>query len=218
MNFLPPWANGPFELMVHAESHLRGADDFDRRIALISFDNAIEVAITTYLTLNPIQRGLRSYSNSDVGQWMKSFHTKLDFLEKELESRHLEWLVEKSHIVWVHDHRNEQYHGGHKGIPEMNTLHIARTAALWIFSVLFDVNDAEAELEQAVLDQAPPAPPSPERSFDMAIDDEYGVISVGEQNYYVSELLFAIDDAAYRDLGGKLIDDPMAKTDVEVET
>jgi hypothetical protein len=48
---LPPWANGPFELLVHAEGHLRNGDDFDRRIALISFDNAIEVAITTYLTL-----------------------------------------------------------------------------------------------------------------------------------------------------------------------
>ena len=216
MNSLPPWANGPFELMVHAESHLRGADDFDRRIALISFDNAIEVAITTYLTLNPIQRGLRSYSNSDVGQWTKSFHTKLDFLEKELESRNLEWLVEKSHVVWVHDHRNEQYHGGHKGIPEMNTLIIARTAALWIFSVLFDVSDAEAELEQAVLDQAPSAPPSRERSFDMAIDEEYGIISVGEQDYYASELLFAVDDAAYRDLGGKLLDGSMSETVDEV--
>ena len=36
MSSLPPWAKGPFELIVHAESHLRGADDFDRRIALIS--------------------------------------------------------------------------------------------------------------------------------------------------------------------------------------
>ena len=202
--------------MVHAESHLRGADDFDRRIALISFDNAIEVAITTYLTLNPIQRGLRSYSKNDVEKWMKTFHTKLDFLEKELGSRNLQWSVEKSHIVWVHDHRNEQYHGGHKGIPEMNTLLIARTAALWIFSVLFDVTDAETELEQAVLDQAPPTSPSPERRFDTAIDEEYGIISVGEQHYYASELLFAVDSAAYRDLGGKLLDDSVAEADDEV--
>lgn len=59
MTSMAPWATGTFELLVHAEGHLRGGEDFDRRIALISFDNAIEVAITTYLTLHPIQRGDR---------------------------------------------------------------------------------------------------------------------------------------------------------------
>ena len=76
MTPLPPWANGPFELIVHAESHLRGADDFDRSIALISFDNAIEVAITTYLRLHPIQRGGRQYQINEVDQWIKNYHAK----------------------------------------------------------------------------------------------------------------------------------------------
>ena len=84
MNSLPPWANGPFELLVHADGHLIGGEDFDRRIALISFDNAIEVAITTYLTLNPIQRGNRSYPKADVEKWLNNYHSKLDFMEQEL--------------------------------------------------------------------------------------------------------------------------------------
>ena len=218
MNSLPPWAYGPFELMVHAENHLRGTDDFDRRIALISFDNAIEVAIKTYLTLQPIQRGGRQYSTDDVDKWRRNYHTKLEFFEKELERRNIDWLIEKSHIIWAHMHRNEQYHGGQKGIPERSTLGIARTAALWVFSVLFDVSDAEAALEQAVLDQATPAPPSREKGFDVAIDKRYGIIMVGEQNYYASELLFAIDYAAYRDLGGKLIDDFIVGSTDEVES
>ena len=75
--------------------HLRGANDFDRRIALISFDNAIEVAIATYLTLKPIQRGDRSYEVRDVVQWTRNYHTKLDFLEEELKSRKITWMVEK---------------------------------------------------------------------------------------------------------------------------
>ena len=212
MRSLPPWANGPFELMVHAESHLKEAKDFDRRIALISFDNAIEVAISTYLTLKPIQRGGREYSNDDVTEWMRTYHTKLDFFESEIASRNINWIVEKSHIIWVHDQRNEQYHGGHKGIPEINTLKIARTAALWIFSTLFEVSDAEAALQQAVVNQAPPAPPSKEKNLDLAIDGEYGIITVGEQDYYTSELLFAVDYAAYSDLGVKLIDDAVAET------
>ena len=92
---LPPWASGPFELMVHAESHLRGANDFDRSIALIGFDNAIEVAITTYLTLHPIQRGGRQYQGDVVEQWMRNYHTKLDFFETEIESRNITWAIEK---------------------------------------------------------------------------------------------------------------------------
>jgi hypothetical protein len=77
---LPPWANGPFELLLHAEGHLRAGEDFDRRIALISFDNAIEVAITTYLTLNPIQRGNRCYENIDVEKWLNNYPSKLAFV------------------------------------------------------------------------------------------------------------------------------------------
>lgn len=218
MNPLPPWALGPFELIVHGESHLRGANDFDRRIALISFDNAIEVAITTYLTLKPIQRGGRSYEVKDVAQWTRNYHTKLDFLEEDMKSRRKTWIVEKAHILWAHDQRNEQYHGGHTGTPEVTVLRIARTAALWVFAVLFDISDVEGALDRAVLDQAPPVPPSRERSFDLAIDEQYGIMAVGEQNYYVSELLFAVDYAAYSDLGGKLIDELMTEDSGEANS
>ena len=218
MNSLPPWANGPFELIVHAESHLRAADDFDRRIALISFDNAIEVAISTYLTLHPTQRGGRSFSSNDTEQWMKNYHTKLEFFEGEIARLNIKWLVEKSHIIWAHEHRNQQYHGGQQGVPELRTLQIARTAALWVFSVLFGVSDAESELERATLAKAPPAAPSRERKFDVAIDKQYGIVAVGEENYHASELLFAVDDAAYRDLGGKLINDSVGEVIDEVES
>lgn len=201
---LPPWANGPLELLVHAEGHLRGGDDFDRRIALISFDNAIEVAVATYLTLNPIQRGGRSYPGSNVERWLNNYHTKLEFLDAEVGARAGMWKVDKAHIIWAHDHRNEQYHGGHKGTPEKNVLRIVRDAALWVFGMLFDVSDPEAALEQAILDKAPSPAPSRDRDFDLAIDGLYGIVQVGEQSYYASELLFSVDDVAYRDLGGRL--------------
>ena len=51
MSPVPRWAVGPFELLVHAEEHFRRADDIDRRLAVIGFDNAIESGITTYLSL-----------------------------------------------------------------------------------------------------------------------------------------------------------------------
>lgn len=209
---LPPWANGPFELLVHAEGHLRGGDDFDRRIALISLDNAIEVAIATYLTLNPIQRGGRSYPKSDVEEWLNNYYTKLDFLEAEIAARGGSWQIEKGHIIWAHDHRNEQYHGGFKGTPEKTVLEIIRGAALWVFAMLFDITDPEGALDQAILDRIPAAAPARERKFDVAIDAQYGIVAVGQHGYYASELLFAVDDAAYRDLGAQLCENPDEST------
>ena len=57
---LKPWAYGPFEILLHAETHYLSGEDIDRRLSIIGFDNAIELAITTYLHLHPIQRGGRS--------------------------------------------------------------------------------------------------------------------------------------------------------------
>jgi hypothetical protein len=204
MSSIPPWANGPFELLVHAEGHLRDGEDFDRRIALISFDNAIEVAITTYLTLHPIQRSGRDYARADVERWLTNYHSKLDFLEAEAGSRDVPLGVDRAHIVWVHDHRNEQYHGGNKGTPERAVLKIIREAALWIFGFLFDVDKPEEALEVALLDKLPPPPPHREKRLDVAIDGRFGVLQVGEETYYVSEILFSVDHFAYRDLGERL--------------
>lgn len=204
MNALPPWAVGPFELLVHAEGHLKNDGDFDRRIALISFDNAIEVAITTYLTLNPIQRGNRTYAVADVEKWLKHFYSKLEFLEVELAARRQGWEVDRSHIAWAHDHRNEQYHGGLKGTPERNVLALVRKAALWVFALLFDVAQAEERLAHAIAESLPAAPPQRDVRFDRAIDGRHGMVEVCEQTYYSSEVLFAVDHDAYRDLGGRL--------------
>jgi hypothetical protein len=200
---LPPWANGPFELLVHAEGHLLKGEDFDRRIALISFDDAIEVTITTYLTLHPIQRGNRTYPRSGIDKWLGNYHSRLDFLDREISARGLNWDVERSHIVWVHDHRNEQYHGGQKGTPEKNVLTLVRESALWIFGLLFEVHDVSQRLTGAILEATQPMPQR-DGAFDRAIDDEYGVIELCGQRYYASELLFNVDYAAYRNTGVRL--------------
>jgi hypothetical protein len=205
---LPPWANGPFELMVHAETHLRNGDDFDRRIALISYDDAIEVSISTYLSLHPIQRGNRSYSRMDVDKWLHNFHSKLDFLEEELRSRGHMWAVDRSHIVWAHEHRNEQYHGGKKGTPEKNVIELMRKSALWVFSVLFDVSDVERVLEEAIAANTPSPSPQRDGNFDRAIDREYGVVELAGEQYYTSELLFSADYTAYCEVGGRLSANP----------
>lgn len=213
MSGIRPWARGPFELLVHAEGHLRNGDDFDRRIALISFDNAIEVTITTYLSLHPIQRSNRQYPKAQVEQWLINYHTKLDFLDGECTSRSVALAVDRASVIWAHDHRNEQYHGGNKGTPEIEMLRIIRESALWIFGFLFEVDDPEAELEREIISRRPARAPERERNLDVVIDRKYGLISVCEEDYYASELLYAVDPVAYRDLGTRLC----AGGDVEME-
>lgn len=213
MTLLPPWTTGPFELLVHAETHLRDDKDFDRRISLISFDNAIEVTITTYLTLKPIQRANKTYLKTDVERWLDNYHTKLEFLDAELTVRGEPWAVEKANIVYVHDHRNEQYHSGFKGTPEKAILEIVRETALWVFSLLFSVSDVEALLEQALAERLPAALPAREKRLDLAIDGVYGILEVGDQSYYASELLFGVDHDAYIELGNRLCDELAQGTD-----
>jgi hypothetical protein len=204
MKSLAPWVSGPFELLIHAEGHLINGDDFDRRIALISFDNAIEVAITTYLTLNPIQRGGRSYERVKVERWLKNYHSKLEFFEEELASRGCTWSVDKAHIIWCHQNRNAQYHGGNSGTPEMALLRLVRQAALWIFSVLYDVPDTEQRVNQEIDRRSALAIPQSNEAYNEAIDSFHDVVIIGEQIYSASEVLFAVDEAAYQTMGAEL--------------
>jgi len=46
------WKKDPLELLEHGKSHIMIGSDFDLRIAMISIDNAMEVAIKTYLNQN----------------------------------------------------------------------------------------------------------------------------------------------------------------------
>lgn len=147
---LKPWAARPFELIYHAEIHYRRGSDYDRRLALISFDNSIEISIATYLSLNPIQRGNRQYPKKDVEKWMNNYYSKIEFFILEIQKRGLPEYKEKAEIVWYHGQRNEHYHGGGFGVPEQGSLDGIREVALWIFSVLYETSDVETKLEAAI--------------------------------------------------------------------
>lgn len=206
MTGIKPWAVGPFEMLYHAETHFLKGEDFDRRIALISFDNAIEVAITTYLALHPIQRGQRQYQRNDIETWQRNYHTKLDFFYQEVGTRNLPELVEKADIIFYHQNRNDQYHNGGAGVPELHKLEGIRQASIWIFSTLFDVTDTEAILREKV--EAARREESPhirELEKDRAIDSEHGMADIAGISYYTSEILFNVDYQAYKEIGEELL-------------
>ena len=54
-----PWTDGPRELIQHAVDHLSLGGDFDRRIAMLNADNAVELIIKTYLGLPERTRGFK---------------------------------------------------------------------------------------------------------------------------------------------------------------
>jgi hypothetical protein len=147
MSHVKPWAKGALELLQHAEEHRLGARDFDRRVALIGFDNAIESSVITYLTLNPVQRGGRTFPKSNVEKWLTNFHSKVEFLEYFAGLQQQVMPVERAEIIYYHSLRNDLYHNGNGVIPAAEHIDGARRAALWTFSTLFDC-DAQALLEK----------------------------------------------------------------------
>lgn len=162
---IKPWVHGPLDLLRHGEEHRQLDRDFDRRMALISFDNAIEMAVVTYLDLNPTQRGGRSYPQEDVTYWKRNFHTKLEFIERFAISQDSPMMVQRDEMIYYHSLRNDLYHSGNGTVPARHAVDGARRAALWVVTLLFDV-DAETLLrEGADLIPTPAQPVSPETEF-----------------------------------------------------
>jgi hypothetical protein len=204
MSTLKPWALGPFELILHAEMHYRHGEDFDRRISIVGYDNAIEVAIHTYLSLHPIQRQNRTYPRTDVERWLENFHTKIDFLEIEIANRALTVVCEKADFIWYHEVRNGQYHTGGATIPQTRELEGIRKAALWVFGTLFGVPDVESLLEEHLSLRSGEDLPKRTEENDHLIDQEYGMVQLAEKTLYTSELLHAYDPVLYSELAGDI--------------
>jgi hypothetical protein len=197
---LKPWAYGPFEVLVHAEMHFREGEDLDRRISMIGFDNAIEVAVTTYLSLNPIQRGNRQYATVDVAKWLQNFHTKVEFFFLECGTRGVTAVSGAAEIVWYHGVRNDQYHVGGATVPQRRELEGVRAAALEVFGVLFEELDVEVMLEEYLAAMTPYPPPPRSETHDRLIDSVYGMVELCGQHEYASELLHSLDPGRYREL------------------
>jgi len=210
---LKPWAYGPFEVLMHAEMHYRKFEDLDRRIAMIGFDNAIEVAITTYVALHPIQRGDREYPRAAVEGCLRNFHTKVDFFLEECERRSINPGAKKDEIVWFHEVRNGQYHSGGAAIPQRRELDGVRAAAIEVFGVLFEQMDVLAALEEHIAAIAPSPPPRKDE-HDRLIDNAFPMIDVCGQPEYVSDVLYALDANRYREIALELGENAEPRTEL----
>jgi hypothetical protein len=135
---LKPWLVAPYELLKHGEQHRESGGSFDLRMALISYDNAIELSITTYLGLHPDQRSNVQLPRDEVEKWRQNYHSKLQFLEQHVTctlSQSME--IERCDMIHYHNVRNKLYHEGGAFVPHSEDVTGIRAAALWVFKVLF---------------------------------------------------------------------------------
>jgi len=135
---LKPWTTRVFELLEYAERHRIAGGDFDRRTALIAYDNAIEISIATYLNLHPLQREGLVLRKADTEKWLVNYLTKLEFLEYYVTAiRQGRMAIGRDEILYFHRIRNDLYHGSPAYVPSLHDIEGIRAAALWVFAILF---------------------------------------------------------------------------------
>ncbi len=131
-----PWSEGPKELLQHAVDHLSGDGDFDRRIAMISVDNAVELMIKTYLGLPKRKTKTKGPSRKELEDASNSFTMLLDLLEKHADEKLTG--VSLDEIEWYHRIRNQLYHSGNGITVELAKVQTYLTLAKTLFQNLFE--------------------------------------------------------------------------------
>jgi len=131
-----PWIDGSKELLYHASEHLTNKSDFDKRIAFISIDNAVELIIKTCLGLPKRIRKIEGPSRKELQDAENSFPTYLDLLEKYDSKKLIGISLED--IEWFHRLRNQLYHSGNGITVELSKVETYYEIATTLFENLFD--------------------------------------------------------------------------------
>jgi hypothetical protein len=129
-----PWASGPAEILQHGINLLQKDTDTNRRLAMLSIDNAVELMIKTYLGLPKRVTGLQ-ISRSDFAEINESFPKLLDALENHVGDK-LDG-IDLGEIDWYHRLRNELYHQGNGLTVERNKVVVYAELAQLLFLRLF---------------------------------------------------------------------------------
>lgn len=138
-----PWTRGPFEIIKHADGHFEKSGDVDRRIALIGFDNAIEICIDVFLRLHPKLRNGYEISGEEKKKALNNYHSKVEFLDDYLAEQDIELSVPFESIIWYHSLRNDLYHSSRGMVPENHVITGARDASVAVFQALFGEQAAQ---------------------------------------------------------------------------
>ncbi|MES2937840.1 MAG: hypothetical protein V4864_09160 [Pseudomonadota bacterium] len=130
-----PWAAGPREILEHGIGLLRKDSDKNRRLALLSVDNAVELTIKTYLGLPKRISGI-NVPRKEYAEFSESFPKLLDALEQYAPSKVSG--IDLGEIEWFHRLRNQLYHQGNGLTVDRDKVEIYSELAKLLFEGLFD--------------------------------------------------------------------------------
>jgi len=133
-NARQPWASGPAEILQHGINLLREDSDRNRRLGLLSIDNAVELMVKTYLGLPKRVTGL-SITRSEFSEISESFPKMLDSLARHCPEK-LDG-IELSEVEWYHRLRNQLYHHGNGLTVEREKVEVNAELAQLLFQRLF---------------------------------------------------------------------------------
>lgn len=129
-----PWVSGAAELLEHAVGLLQDDSPVHLRLALIVTDNAVELAIKTFLSLPTRVTGI-SFPRKRFQEVSESFPALLDALEEMAPDR-LDG-VDLASIEWYHRVRNQLYHQGYGLTVEREKVEIYAQLANALLKNLF---------------------------------------------------------------------------------
>jgi hypothetical protein len=134
---IPHWVSGPAEVLAHGFDLLKNDSDTNRRLAMISIDNSVELAAMTYITLPKRVSGL-SISRKQREEYVSSFPSLMDALD-EHATKQLTG-INLGEIEWFHRLRNELYHQGNGLTVELVKVEAYAQLAIELFKALFEID------------------------------------------------------------------------------
>jgi hypothetical protein len=134
------WASGAIELLRHADSHIHLDSAFDKRIAFISIDNAVETCIRSYLSLPFSKSGIK-ISRKDLDAVENSFPSLTALLWSSAGGRLTG--IDEADIEHYHRIRNKLYHDGTGLSVDAEYLLAYRQIAALLLKNLFNIDPGE---------------------------------------------------------------------------
>lgn len=132
----PLWASGPGEILRHGIGLLSDDTDTNRRLAMISIDNAVELMMKTVIQLPARITGI-NVSRRQRDDICATFPNLLDGIEAHANDKIVG--ISLGEIEWFHRLRNELYHQGNGLTVERRQVEVYAELALTLFRGLFGV-------------------------------------------------------------------------------
>ncbi|RZK65066.1 MAG: hypothetical protein EOO85_28840, partial [Pedobacter sp.] len=129
-----PWTNGPKEILKHGLDLIKKDSDTNRRLAIISIDNAVELMIKTFLGLPKRINGLK-ITRKEYEEFSESFPRLLDALENHAPDKIIG--IDLGEIEWFHRLRNQLYHQGNGLTVEKSNVEVYAELANILFKNIF---------------------------------------------------------------------------------